>query len=113
MSEELTEEELNEKIITICGELEEIGEKALSKKLFNKITKKIQVVDYEEDFINTQICATFPQFDPKCYLMCCTPSKYCPFRYATLRHLHLTEKDYREWKKGLAKSVDDLLKKSK
>ena len=112
MSEELSEEELMEKKLQICTDLEEIGEKALSKKLFDKIAKEIEVVEFD-NWEDTQICATFPKIDIRCFVFGCSPIKFCPFRHAALRYLHLTEKDYREWKKGLGKSVDDLLKRSK
>ena len=112
MSEELNEEELMEKRLQICADLEEIGEKALSKKLFGKIAKEIEIVEFN-DWENTQICATFPKIDLRCFVFGCSPIKACPFRHMSLRYLGLTEKDYREWKKGLAKSVDDLLKRSK
>ena len=108
----LSEEEITEKKLQLCADLEEVGEKALSKKLFDKIAKEIEAVEFD-NWEDTQICATFPKFDPRCFVFGCTGAKYCPFRHAALSYLHLTEKDYREWKKGLAKSVDNLLKRSK
>ena len=110
MNNKISEEEQNEKIITLCGELEDIGEKALSKKLFEKIAKKIQVVEYD-NWMDTQICASFPDFSPLCFIHCCSPAKRCVFRRAALRYLGLTEKDYRDWKEKMVENVGDLLKK--
>ena len=114
MSEEepLSEEEEVEKKLQICADLETVGEKALSKKLFAKIAEEIEIVQFD-DWENTQICATFPKIDIRCFVFGCSPIKACPFRHMSLRYLGLTERDYREWKKELAKTVDDLLKRSK
>jgi len=104
MSEEISEEELTEKIITICGELEDIGEKRLSKKLFEKIEKKLEFVSLS-DWENHQICSTFPKIDIRDLVFCCSPSNNCPYRAAVLRKLGLSLGDYTQMKKRFAAGI--------
>lgn len=96
--------EKTERLLAICGELEEIGERKTAIEIFRKISNKIKFVK-RKDWINHQICADFPTVDIRCFVFCCSPAKNCIFRGAVLKKLGLTIKDYIRMKEGFAKGI--------
>lgn len=93
-----------EQILCICGALEEIGEKDMSKQLFEKLSKKIELVKID-NWINEQICGTFPKADIRCLVFCCSPAKNCIFRNAILKKMGLTVKDYVKMKERFGEQI--------
>jgi predicted metal-binding transcription factor (methanogenesis marker protein 9) len=115
MSEEvpLSEEELMEKKLQLCADLEEVGEKALSKKLFDKIAKEITFTQ-RDDWINEQICSLFPKdIDPRCLIWCCSPRNPCQFRAAVLRKLGLSLEDFIIMKAEFGEQINKIIANKK
>jgi len=90
-----------EKLLSICGDLEEIGEKEMASKLFEKICKKIKFIK-KDDWIEHQICGDFPKIDTRCLVFCCSPSKPCIFRNTILKMIGLSIDDYTKIKEKFA-----------
>ena len=110
--EELSEEELNAKIMGVVEALEEIGERGLANKLFKKLSAKIEFVDLGDEWYNHQICETYPKCDLRTMVYCCAPTNPCPYRNSVLRKLNLTIADYIELKEKFGSEMGTLLKLS-
>lgn len=93
-----------ERLLAICAELEEIGERKTAIEIFRKISKKIKFVK-RKDWINHQICGDFPIVDIRCLVFCCSPAKNCVFRNTVLKKMGLTIKDYVRMKEGFAREI--------
>ncbi len=111
MNEEqgLSKEENDMKRMEIVQALSELGENAIANQLFKKIEKKITFI-LLPDWVNHQICETFPRVDTRNLVFCCSPSNNCPYRAAVLRKMGLTASDYIEIKKELADTLDEIFK---
>jgi hypothetical protein len=110
MSEEesISEEEKDIRCMELVQALSELGENTLANDLFKKLEKKITYVSLP-DWMNHQICETFPKVDTRDLVFCCSPSNNCPYRAAVLKKMGLTMADYIEIKKELAKALKDIL----
>ena len=109
----MSEEELMEKKLQLCADLEEVGEKALSKKLFDKIAKEINFTQ-RDDWINEQVCSLFPKdIDPRCLIWCCSPRNPCQFRAAVLRKLGLSLEDFIIMKAEFGEQINKIIEKKK
>jgi hypothetical protein len=110
MSEEgiISEEEKEVKILELIQTLSELGENTIANQLFKKIEKKITFV-LLPDWMNHQICESFPKVDTRDLVFCCSPSNNCPYRAAVLKKMGLTKADYIEIKKELADTLDEIL----
>jgi predicted metal-binding transcription factor (methanogenesis marker protein 9) len=108
MSEELTEEEKDVKLLEIMQALSELGENAIANQLFGKIEKKLKWV-LLQDWETHQICETFPHVDTRDLVFCCSPSNNCPYRAAVLRKMGLTTADYIDMKRELAEVLEEIL----
>ena len=84
--------------------LNQIGMEELANKVFEELIKKIEFVDME-DWINKQICGTFPKVDIRCLAFCCSPAKNCPFRNSVLKKLGKTIKDFIEYKNRFGERI--------
>ena len=93
MSEEISEEEKDVKILEIIQALSELGENKEANRLFKKIEKKITFVSLP-DWVQHQICETFPKIDVRDFAFCCSPSNPCPYRAAVLKKIGWTLNDY-------------------
>jgi len=95
MSEEesISEEEKDAKLMEIIEALSELGENAIANELFKKLEDKITFVSMP-DWVNHQICETFPKIDARCISFCCSPSNPCPYRAAVLKKIGWTLNDY-------------------
>lgn len=111
MSEELSEEEKDVKLMNIIQELSELGMKKEANQLFKKIAKKICFVSLP-DWEYHQICETYPQVDLRDVVFCCSPSNPCPYRNSVLKKLGLSVADYIEIKKKYGEEIGTLLKLS-
>lgn len=98
-----------EKLLSICGELEEAGEKEMAYQLFEKICKKIKFIK-RDDWVEHQICGDFPKVDIRCMVFCCSPSKPCIFRNTILEKKGLSVDDYTKIKEGFAEQIQKVIK---
>jgi hypothetical protein len=106
--ETISEEEKDIKRMEIVQALSELGENTLANDLFKKLEKKITFV-LLPDWMNHQICETFPKCDLRTMVYCCAPTNPCPYRAAVLRKMGLTASDYIEIKKELADTLDEIV----
>ena len=110
MSEELSEEEINAKIMETVQALEEIGERGLANRLFKKLSAKI-TFSVRDDWINEQICSLFPKdIDIRCMVFCCSPRNACPYRAAVLKKIGWSLEDYINLKKKFAEDLEGVFK---
>lgn len=93
-----------EKILSLCGALEDIGEKKMVHQLFEKVSKKIKFIK-RDNWIEHQICGDFPKVDTRCLVFCCSPSKLCTFRNTILEKMGLTVDDYIKMKEKFAEQI--------
>jgi hypothetical protein len=106
--EELSEEERDIKRMEMVQALSELGENKLANDLFKKLEKKISYVSLP-DWVNHQICESFPKVDTRDLVFCCSPSNNCPYRAAVLRKMGLTTADYIDMKRELAEVLEEIL----
>ena len=97
----MKEEEKVEKLLGICGALEEVEEAEMAHQLFEKITKKIKFVK-KDGWLKHQICGDFPKVDTRCLVFCCSPRKPCIFRNTILKKMELSVDDYAKMKEKMA-----------
>jgi hypothetical protein len=90
-----------EKLLSICGDLEEAGEKEMAYQLFEKVCKKIKFIK-RDDWIERQICGDFPKVDSRCLVFCCSPFKLCVYRNTILEKMGLSVDDYTRMKEKFA-----------
>ena len=95
------EEDLDVKRMELVQALSELGENHMATQLFGKISKKITFVEME-DWVEHQICSTFPKVDLRDLVFCCSPRNPCPYRASVLRKLKWSLKDYISMKKNFA-----------
>lgn len=112
MTEELTEEELNEKIMETVQALEEIGERGLANRVFKKLSLKIEFIELD-DWVYHQVCSTFPKVDVRDLTFCCSPANMCPYRTAVLKKLGLSLEDYIHMKADVGVDIADKWWKKK
>ena len=109
MSEEITEEEKDVRLMEIIQVLSELGENKIANELFKKVEKKITFAE-REDWINEQICSMFPSdIDIKCLAFCCSPSNNCPYRAAVLRKLGWDMGDYIKLKADFGNKIAEVI----
>lgn len=102
------EEDRDTRIMEIVQALSELGENKIANQLFKQIEKKITFIEME-DWVNHQICDTFPRVCTKDLVFCCSPSNPCPYRAAVLKKMGLTVAEYIKIKKDLADSLEAIL----
>ena len=112
MSEELSEEAKDVKLMNIIQELSELGMNKEANQLFKTLAKKIEFVDLGDEWYNHQICETYPKCDLRTMIYCCAPTNPCPYRNSVLRKLNLTIADYIELKEKFGSEMGTLLKLS-
>jgi DNA modification methylase len=99
----LSKEEKDIKRMEIVQALSELGENDTANQLFKKIAKKITFAE-REDWVNEQVCSTFPNdIDIRCIAFCCSPHSPCPYRAAVLKKLGWSMNDYIRMKKAAAR----------
>jgi len=64
-----------------------------ARKVQDEILKVINVSKIR-DWFEKQICSTFPKFDPRCFVFCCSPSKKCNLRNYALMKVGMNIDDY-------------------
>jgi len=73
-------------------------------ELMGQLASMIQFARFN-DWIDHQICGTFPLVDIRNLVFCCSPKKNCPYRNSVLIALGLTVEDYKGLKLRMGKEV--------
>ncbi len=94
-----------QKLLAICSELEELGEKETANQIFEKISKRINFIK-RGDWTDHQICSDFPNIDIRCLVFCCSPAKPCIFRNTVLQKIGLTVDNYTKMKEKFAGEIE-------